>query len=208
MDLNKIYLYRMTHIENVPHILLHGVTHRNSPNANSNFTPIGDPSIINTRDKFELDNGRLLGEYVPFYFGTRTPMLYVIQKGFNGLLAIPAEEIVYCVTSVQRILNAGLDFVFTNGHAVDSFSVQFSNSDITRLDDLIDWEAVKTTDWKRENDLDLKRRKQAEFLVLGDVPVEAVLGFVVYNQKAYNRLIEMGVQAKQIHIDNKHYFVL
>ncbi|HAZ25324.1 MAG TPA: DUF4433 domain-containing protein, partial [Algoriphagus sp.] len=29
-DLNKIYLYRMTHIANVPHILLHGITHRSS----------------------------------------------------------------------------------------------------------------------------------------------------------------------------------
>jgi len=83
-DLSKTYLYRMTHIQNVPHILTNGITHRNSPNANSKFTSIGDPSLITTRDCFVLDNGRLLGDYVPFYFGTRSPMLYVIQKGFNG----------------------------------------------------------------------------------------------------------------------------
>jgi hypothetical protein len=39
-DLNKIYLYRMMHIANVPHILVHGITHRTSANANPNFTPI------------------------------------------------------------------------------------------------------------------------------------------------------------------------
>lgn len=93
----------MTHIKNVPHILVNGLTHRNSPNSNPAFTPIGDPSLIGTRDDYKLENGKLLGEYIPFYFGTRTPMLYVIQKGFNGLKLTPPEEIVYCVTSVQKI---------------------------------------------------------------------------------------------------------
>jgi hypothetical protein len=198
----------MTHIENVPHILKHGITHRNSPNANTNFTPIGDPSLISTRDCFLLENGKRLGEYVPFYFGTRTPMLYVIQKGFNGLVSTPAHEIVYAVASVQQIINTKLDFVFTDGHAVDSLSSQFSNTDIANLEILLDWSAINTTNWKSETDLDLKRRKQAEFLVLGDIPNQAVLGFVVYNQDANNRLWEMGVQPNRIYINNKHYFVL
>ncbi len=51
-DLNKIYLYRITHIENVPHILDKGVTHKNSPLANPQFTPIGDPNLISTRSHF------------------------------------------------------------------------------------------------------------------------------------------------------------
>jgi hypothetical protein len=209
VDLNKKYLYRITHIANVPHIEINGITHRNSPNANPNFKPIGDPSLISTRDNFQLENGRLLGEYVPFYFGTRTPMLYVIQKGFNGLVATPATEIVYCVTSVQQILNTGLDFVFTNGHAVDLFTAQYTNTNIPNLIDLIDWEAVKATEWKKEDDLDLKRRKQAEFLVLGDIPNSAILGYVVYNQETKNRLLrEINVHPDKIHINNNHYFVL
>lgn len=61
-DLHKIYLYRMTHIANVPHIILHGITHRTSAKANPNFTPIGDPKLISARDGFVLDNGRTLGE--------------------------------------------------------------------------------------------------------------------------------------------------
>ena len=94
---NKIYLYRMTHIENIPHILQNGVTHAASNLANPNFKPIGDANLISTRSNFVLKNERLLGEYIPFYFSLRTPMLYVIQKGFNGLPAIPAQQIVYCV---------------------------------------------------------------------------------------------------------------
>ena len=30
-DLNKIYLFRMTHIENIPHIYQYGITHIDSP---------------------------------------------------------------------------------------------------------------------------------------------------------------------------------
>ena len=75
-DLNKILLFRMTHIENILHILANGITHITSPNSNPNFVPIGDGSLISTRDDFILSNGRRLGEYIPFYFGVRTPIIY------------------------------------------------------------------------------------------------------------------------------------
>lgn len=89
LNLDEIYLYRMTHIENIPHILQYGITHSNSPNANPAFVPIGDGSLIRTRSGFLLDCGRRLGEYIPFYFGVRMPMLYVIQKGFNFVTHTP-----------------------------------------------------------------------------------------------------------------------
>lgn len=205
-DLNKIYLYRMTHIANVPHILEHGVTHRNSPNANPNFTPIGDPTLISARDGFRLDNGRTLGEYIPFYFGPRMPMLYVIQKGFNGVPVTPAADIVYCVTSVENVVNTNQDFVYTNGHAVDSFSTQFGPQDVTEIENQVDFEAVKVRDWKSPTDLDLKRRMQAEFLLLGDLSFPSVLGFVVRNETAKTQLMGFGVAEQQIRIITNAYF--
>ena len=81
IDLSKIYLYRMTHIDNVPHILLNGITHK----ANPNFTPIGDSSLIENRSIFVLNNDKNLGDCIPFYFYVRMPMLYVIQKSYNGV---------------------------------------------------------------------------------------------------------------------------
>src|SRR5690606_7425734 len=98
---------------------------------------------------------------IPFYFGTRTPMLFVIQNGFNGVTATPPQNIVYCVSSVQKILDSDLDFVFTDGHAIDSLTSQFTSDKVLELEKLIDFEAVKTRDWNSETDLDLKRRKQA-----------------------------------------------
>jgi hypothetical protein len=205
-DLSKIYLYRMTHIANVPHILLHGITHRTSANANPNFTPIGDPTLISTRDAFLLDNGRTLGEYIPFYFGARTPMLFKIQKGLDGLVATAPDEIVYIVTSVQQIIENGADFVFTDGHAVDKFSSQYSPNEIAKIEELLDFTAIKAKYWKDENDLDKKRRKQAELLLLGDLSFASVLGFIVYNETAKNQLVQFGVVQNQIHINANAYF--
>jgi hypothetical protein len=202
----KRHLFRMTHIKNIGHILRYGITHKDSAEANPNFEPIGDPSLISTRSNFVLQNGRRLGEYIPWYFSVRTPMLYVIQKGFNGVTATPAEDIVYCVSSVQRMVEIGLPFVFTSGHAVDTISEQYTSEDIGRLETVIDWDAVKETNWHKETDLDLKRRKQAEFLVLGDIPVGAILGFIVYNQSAKDTLRGLGIAEQQIHINTKYYF--
>lgn len=99
-----------------------------------------------------------------------------------------------------------MDFVFTDGHAVDSFTSQYTPADINSVESLIDLEAVKVMDWKSETDLDLKRRKQAEFLVLGDMPYSSILGFIVYNQFAKKRLLQDGAASQQVLIRQNLYF--
>jgi len=205
-DLSKTYLFRMTHIENIPHVLKFGITHASSINANPNFVPIGDSSIISTRNDFQLRNGKKLGEYIPFYFGVRTPMLYVIQNGYNMVAPTPAENIVYCVTSVKKIIELQLDFVFTNGHAVNGFTSQYSHADIPNIDEIIDWKAVKEKFWTNDTDLDLKRRKEAEFLVLDDIDPSGILGFVVYNKNAQTRMVDFGVNELNVPIKPHFYF--
>jgi len=201
-----IHLYRMTHIQNIPHILRHGITHSSSPNANRHFVPIGDNSFILTRERRILECGRRLGEYIPFYFGTRMPMLYVIQRGYNGVNPTSGKDIVYCVSSVQKIIEANLDFQFTDGHAVDLLSSQYGREDIQRIGEIIDWNAIEAKFWKDENDLDLKRRKEAEFLVLGDIPPSSVLGYVVYDEAAKETLTKFGVSEGKIAVRPQYYF--
>lgn len=205
-DLNKIFLFRMVHIENLPHIHRYGITHPSSVYANENYIPIGDRSLIITRNNFILKNGRNLGDYIPFYFGYRTPMLYVVQKGFNMVSPTPAEDIVYCVTSIQKIIDNQIDFIFTDGHAVDSFSTQYAFPDLNDIDSLLDMNAVKAKYWNDETDLDCKRKKEAEFLVLGDIPLQAILGYLTYNEAAKNKLISFGFDESIVHVRPTYYF--
>src|SRR5690606_37206264 len=128
--------------------------------SNPDYKTIGDSTMISTRSNIKLNNGTYLGEYIPFYFGVRTPMLYVVQKGFNMVTPTPAEKIVYCVCSVQKIMELKLEFVFTDGHANNSFSSQYSAADIQNIVNILDLEAIKAVYWNDENDLDKKRRKE------------------------------------------------
>ncbi|MDX9790784.1 MAG: DUF4433 domain-containing protein [Candidatus Kapabacteria bacterium] len=206
VDFSKKYLYRMTHIENIPHVLQYGITHRNSKSANLNFIPIGDNSLINRRNTHILNNGTVLGDYIPFYFGTRSPMLYVIQRGFNGVIKTDPENIIYCVTSIAKIIDSEIDFMFTDGHAIDSFSTEYSKAQIENIDNILDYSAINATVWIDENDLDKKRRKEAEFLLSQDLPTNYILGYICYNELAKSKLLEYGINENKIVVKPNCYF--
>jgi hypothetical protein len=196
----------MTHIENIAHILQYGITHINSNNRNHNYVAIGDISLISNRDNFQLPNGKQLGSYIPFYFGTRMPMLFVIQKGFNNVKKTSSEDIIYCITTVQQIIDHKLDFIFSDGHGVDELTDFFEPKRINDILEIIDEKAIKEKYWKDENDLDLKRRKEAEFLISNDIPITAISGYAVYNIETQQKLVALGIEEKSIVIRPNYYF--
>jgi hypothetical protein len=196
----------MTHVDNIPHILEYGITHINSPNSNPDYIGIGDSSLIDRRSSFELNNGRKLGEYIPFYFWYRMPMLFVIQKGYNGVKATLPKDIVYCVSTIQMILSLSHDFVFTDGHAVNGLTMQYGPEELNNIDEVLKWEAIKAKFWVDENNLDVKRRKEAEFLLDGDLEKEAILGYLVYDDDVKQKLIAWGIDEKLVHIGKHYYF--
>ena len=63
----------------------YGLVHNDSPFASDSFVPIDDMSVMDARSTKQLPDGSFLSEYIPFYFGPRSPMLYNIQNG-NGIL--------------------------------------------------------------------------------------------------------------------------
>jgi len=196
----------MTHIENIPHIIKNGITHKNSAKSNQNYKPIGDCSLISTRNGFQMPNGDLLGEYIPFYLGLRTPMLYVIQKGYNGVKALHPSKIIYCISSVQKVLDAKLDFVYTDGHATDKFSNYFLPEDILKIENQIDFKATKAKFWKGDNDLDLKRRKEAEFLIKQDLEYDNILGFATFDDNSRIKLLDFGISKNKVVVKQTLYF--
>jgi hypothetical protein len=216
MNLDKIHVYRMIHIENIPHILENGITHKNSKNSNPDFKPIGDISLINTRaiKRVKITNGGnnvlseiVLGDYIPFYFAIKTPMLYVIQNGGNFVKeATTPENIIYMACSVQQIDKSGFVFYFSDGHATDVFSIFYNKEKVSKISSLIDWNAITSKYWGGSENLDTKRKKQAEFLFAQDLPTEFIKGYVCYNQNAKDLLISYGVHEKHIKIVPKAYY--
>ncbi|MCB9230384.1 MAG: DUF4433 domain-containing protein [Bacteroidia bacterium] len=208
---NPLYLFRMTHVQNVPHALEHGLWTAASPNANPGYIPIGDSEIIHARKAMPIHvpSGGTLSDYIPFYFGARSPMLYIIKKGFHFVKKIPQSEIVYLVVPFENVKNSGVEWCFTDGNARDYSSRHFSEE--TQLEEL-DWEVINSQDWKnREDDMDRKRRKQAEFLVKEHVPAACISHIIVYDENTakfvqghvdnLRMTIRVGVSP-----NNKHYY--
>lgn len=218
MELADIKVYRMTHIENIEHILQNGITHRTSPNHNPEYVSIGDVSLINTRDnkQVSVDNGDFrnsdapkitLGEFIPFYFGVKMPMLYVIQNGGNFVIeSTSASKIIYMVCSVSRIIEHHKNYYFSDGHATDNLTSFYDDTRINDLNEIIDWNAIKALYWGGQDNLNLKRKKQAEFLVSGDVAPNLIMGFGCYNDTAKDKLIDFGIQESKIKVISNAYY--
>lgn len=133
-------------------------------------------------------------------------MLFVIQRGYNGVKRTDPKNIIYCVTSIAEVINSQIEFIFTDGHAIDSFSTEYSKDQIINIDNILDYNAINTSVWIDENDLDKKRRIEAEFLLRQDLPVNYILGYICYDESSKSKLLEYGINENKIVVKPNCYF--
>ena len=102
-------------------------------------------------------------DYVPFYFATRSPMMYVISRGGVEGCSSNTKRLVYLVSDLRRVREMGLRCVFTDGHATKAFTTFYEDdADL----DKVDWRVMRLRQWTDSpGDPDRSRRRQAEFLV-------------------------------------------
>jgi hypothetical protein len=111
-------------------------------------------------------------------------MLYTINRGNVPNYTQGQAALIHLVSDVEDIDARGLEFVFTDGHAVMEFTTFFD--DLYDLDN-IDWDVMESRYWFDTNeDNDRKRRRQAEFLVRNIFPWELIteIGVINYTIKA------------------------
>lgn len=199
------YAFRLTHIDNIPYIEQCGLVRADSPSRNPNYVSIGDRQVIEIRANRDI-KGYHLNDYIPFYLGPRSPMLYVIQHGYNGVTRIEAENIVYCVIRLDDLINNNIDFIFTDDHALSAFTSFYPKSKLPQIEDIVKYDDVFSSQWDIEEDRDLKRRKEAELLVKQDLPAQFVKGYAVYNETAKQRLISLGLAPEKIVVKPGYFF--
>jgi len=84
-------------------------------------------------------------------------------------------DLIYLVSHVDRVVDLGLRFVFSDRNAVKDYAA-FSD-DITRLDRFVDWTLMEQKMWNNTAaEPDRMERRMAEFLVYRSVPWDAFLG--------------------------------
>src|SRR5271155_1215193 len=184
MRKEDIWVFRMVHYQNLPHILGHGLYCRRSRHAGGDYVKIGSDEIINRRDTVAVKcyPDSVVNDYVPFYFGVRTPMLYKIITGY-GVPKQPEEDIVYLCCRFLELTGSEMKWCFTDGNAANGITEFF-----TAVDDhaLLDWKSIHATEWDDNNtdsDHDRMRKKHAEFLVKGHVPVKFIRRIVVQTEQ-------------------------
>ena len=183
-------VYRITHLDNLLATLQHGLFCRNHPTAvTAPYRNIGDASLTDRRNRIAvpLPPGGFLNDYVPFYLGPRSPMLYTISR------RQPQPEIIYLLSNVQHIQQLGLPYVFTDGHAFEILtSFHQSPTDLANLA----WADIYADQWKPTlQNPNLQRHKQAEFLVHQFVPVNALIGIAVHNSHIRTQVEQVVQQA-------------
>ena len=200
-------LYRITHIENLSGLLergcdcspnfakTHGITKR----------AISHKDIMDKREQaiIRVPPGGVVADYVPFYFGPKSPMLYAIKQGkvegYQG-----QREIIYLVTTAEAIVDRQIPFMFTDGHAIISYVGHYN-----RMEDLpkVHWNIIKAPYW---NDfVDGRCRRQAEFLVKERFPMELVQEIGVKDEAMRQRvenLLQDSVFQPLIRVRPEWYF--
>jgi ssDNA thymidine ADP-ribosyltransferase, DarT len=183
----RALIFRITHRDNIKWMLDNGLHCRHSPDFDPNFINIGNADLIDKRNHHPVKHemGGTLGDYVPFYFTPFSPMLLNIKTG-RGVPKRSMDEIVILATSLPRLQELEVPFIFTDRHAY--LAAAQASSDLDDLD-WIDWEMLRARDFKRDPENPLKfERYQAEALIHRHLPMDALLGVFCYNQDVGDRI--------------------
>lgn len=186
-------IYHITHEQNLAAILEDGglwsdavMIKRGGPTAS-----IGMGEIKRKRLALSVKchAGDFVGQYVPFYFCPRSVMLYVIQRANHQNLTYRGgqEPIIHfeaaLAETVQWADSETRRWAFTLSNAGAAYTE--CRADTRHLDE-IDWDAVRSTDFRQP---EVKEGKQAEFLVHEFFPWTLVRRIGVRSSTIHSRVV-------------------
>lgn len=183
-------IYRIIHMDNLPVYLERGGMHapNYAPEDGQDYRTIHNIDIQRIRRERPIRCGPqgTVHDYVSFYFGPRSPMLLQLHTGRVEGYDQRQEPIIYAVSTVESIIKARLQFVFSDGHGIAAFTQWF---DDRKNLDKVDWGMIYADYWADTvEDMDRQRRKQAEFLVHRFCPWDVVTHIGVLNDAAKIRV--------------------
>lgn len=208
IELAKILIYHITDVSNLAGILRDEGLHSEVTLQMAGVQPtvIGH-SNIKLRRLQEITvpccGNRFVGEFVPFYFCPRSPMLFTINRGNTGRTPGCQSQIVHLVSSVEIAVGFGRDWAFSNGNA-GAYHADFF-SDAADLESVLNWDIIKSNDWGGLR----RHEKQAEFLVADFFPWEGVKVIGCYNTQTaqqVNALIADQQNAPTVKVRQDWYY--
>lgn len=143
---------------------------------------------------------RFVGEFVPFYFCPRSPMLYTINLGRTGKEPGCQKDVLHLSTTVAHLMALGQPWAISDGNAGAAHTLFYDDiAAIARLD----WPAIRATIWAGR-----QHAKSAEFLLADFVPIEAIVHIGCFDQEVARRVRDAirGVSWSPLVTVERHWY--
>ncbi len=164
-----------THLRHLPGVVAHGLLSDTVAQERGLVTTeVGNRDIKERRRRrvVPVPPGGVVADYVPFYFAPRSPMMYAIDRGNVPEYAGGIDPLVYLVSTVERLQEAGCTLVTTDRNAV--LGIATFRQGLDGLDTGVDWQLIEATWWNNTvQEPDRMERRMAECLVHQVAPWEA-----------------------------------
>ncbi|MCO2549221.1 DUF4433 domain-containing protein [Pseudomonas aeruginosa] len=199
-----VLIYHITDIANLPGIIASGLQSDAVMVQSGQHSVIGYDHIkLRRLQQIGVDccGSRYVGEFVPFYFCPRSPMLFTVNMGNTGKPKGCQSDIVHLVSSVGIGMGLQRQWAFSDGNA-GAFHTDFYN-DITKLADL-DWSAINAKYWGEK-----RHQKQSEFLVAEQFPWQGIQFIGCHNPRAAERVEQIMSHSQhrpEVRVKNDWYF--
>ena len=199
-----VLIYHITDVYNLPKILESGYLFADSKMSLLKTHIIGYPHIKERRlkeIKIACCGGKFVGEFVPFYFCNRSPMLYVVNQGKTGRPGVQ-QIIIHLVSRVSVAINTGSDWCISPSNA-GAYTAKFGKLEVLEN---IDWDIVQAIQWQNRSD-----GKSAEFLVADKFPWTGFHLIGCFNQRIVDHCIEVFEEYKiqhkpEIRVERSWYY--
>lgn len=183
-------ILHFTHLDNFPHIITDGGLLSDAACARLNRTPVrsGDKDIKERRLRWsirgQVGRGGHVGDYVPFYYAPKSPMLFSIQGGGVDGVGRDPDGLVYLVAHAEDFNPP--DFIVTDGNAAAGRTSYYGT--LEALSE-VDWDVMREEYWNNTTaDPDRKRRRAAEFLVFEKVSWQRIHRLVTRTAETRTKL--------------------
>ena len=135
-------IYHITDVANLKGILDAGGLHCDRSMLSSHPEAIGYEYIKKRRiEEIQVDccPRRLVGDFVPFYYCPRSPMLYVVNQGQTGRPIGSQRTIIHLVSTVTQVMRAVEDWAISDGNAGAFHTSFYKEMGVLKS---LDWAAI------------------------------------------------------------------
>jgi len=183
---DPVWIYHITDLANLPGILAAGGLQSDKVMNAKAHSNIGY-SHIKQRRLTEIQvpccGDAFVGEFVPFYYCPRSPMLYTVNKGKTGRQPGCQCTIVHLVSTVEIAMGLGRPWAVSDGNA-GAHHTSFMAA--PQALDTLDWATINSNQWSGKT-----HQKMAEFLVKDSYPWEGISHIGCLNNQAEAALREL-----------------